>query len=195
MLHLRVSEPETKAYRAWSSGSDSVGGIMRFRVLVAIAAVCLVAGCSSPGKKPAAAPSTSAVAQAATVTPTPAVSSSAPDVTVGVICSNLDAQTKDLADLVGKLSSGQSVAAFGIGIPIVGASDAVKRVRLEHPGTQVDADLVAFGSALDDLDAAVTADKVDTDGLGWTVSAVRQAWKSLSLDCGRLGGYAFSNRL
>lgn len=170
---------------------------MRGRVLVVVAAVCLAAACSSSSsKKPAAAaPSTSAVAAAQSSTSSAPSPSPSPDINVGVMCQNLDNQTKDLADLVGKLAGGQSVSAFGIGIPIVRAEDAAKEQKIDHPGTQIDADLDAFVTSLDALDTAVTADKVDTDALGWKVADVRQAWKTLSLDCGRIGSYAFSNRL
>lgn len=175
---------------------------MRTRVLVIVAAACLVAACSSSSaKKPAAAPPTSSISTAAaaqtSATPSPSVPSTSPstDVTVGVMCSNLDAQTKDLAALVGKLSAGQSVPALGIGIPIVGAADAARKQRLDHPNSQIDGDLAGFADSLDGLDTAVTASKVDTTVVGVKLSEAQQAWKALAKDCGFVGGYAFSNRL
>lgn len=163
---------------------------MHARALAAVAAVCLAAGCSSSSsKKPVAAATTPATTAAASSP------SATADVTVGIMCSNLDAQIKDLADLLNKLDSHQSVPAFGIGIPIVGASDAAKKLILDHPNSAINSDLTAFAGALDGLDAVVIAAKPDSGAVATNIGNVETTWLTLSRHCGSMGDYAFSNRL
>jgi len=166
---------------------------MRVRILAAVAVVCLAAGCSSSSsKKPVAAATSASTAAATTVASSPSATT---DVNIGIMCSNLDAQIKDLADLLSKLDTGQSVPAFGIGIPIVGASDAAKKLILDHPNAGIDSDLTAFAGALDGLDAVVIAAKPDPSAIATNIGNVETTWLSLSRHCGSMGDYAFSNRL
>lgn len=163
---------------------------MHARALAVVAAVCLAVGCSSSSsKKPVAAATTPATTAAASSP------SATADVNIGIMCSNLDAQIKDLADLLNKLDSHQSVPAFGIGIPIVGASDAAKKLILDHPNAAINSDLTAFASALDGLDAVVIAPKPDPSAVATNIGNVETTWLTLSRHCGAMGDYAFSNRL
>lgn len=163
---------------------------MRARILAAVAVVCLAAGCSSSSSKKPVAAATSSTSTTAASSP-----SATTDVTVGIMCSNLDAQIKDLADLLSKLDSHQSVPALGIGIPIVGASDAAKKLILDHPNAGINSDLTAFAGALDGLDAVVIAPKPDPSAVATAIGNVETTWLTLSRHCGSMGGYAFDNRL
>ena len=162
----------------------------RARVLVIAAAACLAAACSSPSSKPATSTPSATTTQAAVTS-----SSSSTDVNIGIMCSNLDGQIKDLTDLLDKLSSGQSVPTMGIGLPIAGAANAARTLVLDHPNAAIDPDLTAFAGTLDDLGKAVIASPVDQSVLVTSMGNVSQAWTTLSRHCGSLGGYAFSNRI